>query len=288
MTRLTWESDHRSLLKNNISAVGGGGKAVLGTMPVGPPGYVLVAFTWPCFSWGKAGCNPTVAGWAHGLSGPLLLGSQNNGSSGIKQQKQHVILLWNLHIFSSQILGACDPQSFRTEKDEGSDNTSKDAMLYTLTDNGDHPDEDICETWDPHGGHEEGYHEPFLPEASPAVRGGQEEHSDDGQGQNPEDPFQVALWHIKHTPLLCWDTSRPACWWALHPSSHTGGGVGLKKTTKKNLVVPLKSSVSHLQESHWGHAGWGTGESILSHPGRCRCLFWSDCGRAGWCRHSSP
>lgn len=42
------------------------------------------------------------------------------------------------------------------------------------------------------------------------------------------------------------------------------------------------------QESHWGHAGWGTDESILSHPGRSRCLFWSDCGLAGWRHRSSP
>lgn len=73
-----------------------------------------------------------------------------------------------------------------------------------LTDNSDHPHEYVRETRDPHGRHEEGYHEPVLPEASPAVGGGQKEQGDDGQRQNPEDPFQVALRHGKHAFLLCW------------------------------------------------------------------------------------
>lgn len=77
-----------------------------------------------------------------------------------------------------------------------------------LTDNGDHPHEYVGEARDPHGRHEEGYREPFLPEASPAVGGGQEEQSDDGQRQNPENPFQVALWHGKHASLLCWGRER--------------------------------------------------------------------------------
>lgn len=75
---------------------------------------------------------------------------------------------------------------------------------YNLTDNSDHPHEYVRETRDPHSRHEEGYHEPFLPEASPAVGDGQKEQSDGGQRQNPEDPFQVALRHRKHAFLICW------------------------------------------------------------------------------------
>lgn len=83
-----------------------------------------------------------------------------------------------------------------------------------LTNNSDHPHQHVCETWDPDGWHEEGYHEPFFPEPSPTVRDGQEKQSDDGQRQNPEDPFQVTLWHSKHTFMLCWDASRQTRWWA--------------------------------------------------------------------------
>lgn len=44
----------------------------------------------------------------------------------------------------------------------------------------------------------------------------------------------------------------------------------------------------YLQESHWGHVGWGKDEKNQIHRGRSRCLFWSDCALAGWCRRSSP
>ena len=63
-----------------------------------------------------------------------------------------------------------------------------------------------------------------------------------------------------------------------------------QKTNKKKINSALVSlrNAFHLQGSHWGHAGWETGGSIPSRPGRCRCLFWSDCGLADWCRRSSP
>lgn len=57
----------------------------------------------------------------------------------------------------------------------------------------------------------------------------------------------------------------------------------------KNTGSPVTTKVCcYLRESHWGHAGWETGESTPSRLGRCRCLFWSGCGLADWCRCSSP
>lgn len=52
-------------------------------------------------------------------------------------------------------------------------------------------------------------------------------------------------------------------------------------------TVILSTSL-YLQESRWGRAGWGTGASIQSRPGKFHCRFWSGCGSSDCCRRSSP
>lgn len=81
-------------------------------------------------------------------------------------------------------------------------NDTKCSSCHALTDHSDHPHQHVCEARDPHGRHEERYHEPLPPEAPSAVRYGEEQKSDDGQRQNPQYPFQIALWHGKHAPAL--------------------------------------------------------------------------------------
>lgn len=125
-----------------------------------------------------------------------------------------------MRLFFSQVSNTCDPQSFLTlwvlgwvppAKDFTHGRHRMQSSNNDLTDNSDHPHEYVRETRDPHSWHEEGYHVPFLPEPSSAVRCGQEKQSDDGQRQNPEDPLQVALRHGEHTFMLCRDASRQTC-----------------------------------------------------------------------------
>lgn len=159
-----------------------------------------------------------------------------------------------------------------------------------LTDNSDHPHEYVCETWDPYSWHEEGYREPLLPEPSPAVRDGQEQQRDDGQGQNPEDSFQVIFWHRKHA-FMFWEENVDQHYdlvcvtWRVCESVNK-----LLWKYKKMVLLPtwVFFFFFYLQESHWGHVGWGKDEKNQIHRGRSRCLFWSDCALAGWCRRSSP
>lgn len=78
----------------------------------------------------------------------------------------------------------------------------KSSSFNALTDHSDHPHEHVCETRDPHSRHEERHHKPLPPEAPSTVRRGEEQKSYDGQRQNPQYPFEIALWHGKHASAL--------------------------------------------------------------------------------------